>query len=383
MVVQYMKPVNPFIYSRPLDPGDLINRDEECEELLALAEGGHAVRLSAPRRYGKTSLLRRLGRDAERAGMNYVEVDFYGVLSHLDVAARIEDAYARLNSAPRRVARTAIRTLKPALSVGAGPVRVESRPQLAEGASRLLLGLLDLPAELFERTGTRTLVAFDEFQALLAVDPQIDGLFRSRIQHHGDAASYVFAGSHPGLMEHLFGAHERPFFGQASPVPLAPLADGEIADYVGRRFEKTDRDVGAALDPLLDLAAGHPQRAMLLAHYLWQRTPPGQAASPEIWEETLITVFERHGDALRATWDSLEAKERAVFTALAVGDAALFSERTLARYNLSRGGAQHARETLARAGHLQRVNGDWQPVDPLLALWAAEFPHTHGEGLLR
>lgn len=49
---------------------------EESEQLLRLAEGGHAVRLSAPRCYGKTSLPRRVGAEADKAGMNYVEVDF-------------------------------------------------------------------------------------------------------------------------------------------------------------------------------------------------------------------------------------------------------------------------------------------------------------------
>jgi hypothetical protein len=378
-----MRQLNPFVFSRPVDPDDLIDRDEESERLLALAEGGHAVRLSAPRRYGKTSLLRRLGREAEKAGMHYVEVDFYGVLSQLDVAVRLEEAYGGLRSAPRRVATAAIRALRPAVSVGAGPLRVESRPRAEEQTSRLLVGLLDLPLALFERTGERTLVAFDEFQALLAVGPGIDGLFRSRIQRHGDAAGYVFAGSHPGLMQQLFGAHERPFFGQARPLELVPLADGEIAEYVGQRFEATGRQVGTALEPLLDLAAGHPQRAMLLAHHLWEQTPSRREADPESWLAALEVVFAEQDEALRATWDSLEIKEQAVFAALATGDAGLFSERTLRRFNLSKGGAQHAREALAHSGHIHRIDGTWRPVDPLLARWVADFQHNGGEDPLR
>ena len=341
-----MQDLNPFVFSHPVDPESLVDRDHEAGQLLELAEGSHATRLSAPRRYGKTSLLRRVGGEAEKAGFNYVEVDFYGVISQEDVAVRLERAYSNLRSAPRRVAIAAIRTLRPRVGVGAGPLRVDAQPQAPTADSSALLGLLDLPLELFKRTGTRTLVAFDEFQALLAVDPQIDGLFRSRIQHHGEAASYIFAGSHPGLLEQLFGAQERPFFGQARALKLAPLDDADLAEYIGARFEAGGRDVAPTLDALLDLAQGHPQRSMLLAHHLWERTPAGESATPERWEQAVAGAFAEHEEALHAAWDALEIKEQAVMAALAVADRPLFSEQTLQRYNLSKGGAQHARDVL-------------------------------------
>ena len=374
-----MAQLNPFVFNRPVASVDLIDRDEESEQLLRLAEGGHAVRISAPRRYGKTSLLRRLGVEADNAGINYVEIDFYGVLSRQDVAGRLEDGYAKLRPGPQRIARAVIQTLRPAVSVGAAGVRVETRPRFDEQINRRLMGLLDLPVHLYERTGKRTLVAFDEFQALLAVDPGIDGLFRSRIQRHGDAASYVFAGSHPGLMTQLFGAHERPFFGQARLLRLDPLPDSEIVEHVGERFAATGREVGPAIEPLLDLAAGHPQRAMLLAHHLWEQTPDAGVAAAEHWQAALQEVFAEQDDALRATWDSLEVKEQAVFSALASGEP-LFAMQTLERFNLSKGGAQHARKALAYSGHIQQLNGDWRPVDPLLARWVVDFQHNGLEG---
>jgi uncharacterized protein len=374
--------LNPFVFNRPVDAADLIDRDGETEQLLRLAEGGHAVRLSAPRRYGKTSLLRRVGTEADKAGMNYVEIDFYGVLSRVDVAERLEEGYERLRSAPRRIATAAIKTLRPALSLGAAGLRVESRPRVDEGVNRRLSGLLDLPVRIYEKTGKRTLVAFDEFQALLAVDPGIDGLFRSRIQRQGDAASYVFAGSHPGLMTQLFGAHERPFFGQARSLRLDPLADADIVEDVGARFEATGKEVGKAIEPLLGLAAGHPQRAMLLAHHLWERVPAGAEGDAEHWQAALRDAFSEQDDALRATWDSLEVKEQAVYRALASGEP-VFGARTLERFNLSKGGAQHARQALEHAGHVQKLEDGWRPVDPLLARWAVDFQHNVGEDFLR
>lgn len=366
-----MAELNPFIFNRPVDPEDLIDREPEAQQLLDLAEGGHATRLSAPRRYGKTSLLRRVARDADNAGMNYIEVDFYGVLAHADVIARIEEAYNKLRSPAKRVAIAAVRALRPRVSVGGGPVpaKVEAQPQPTEETTRVLTGLLDLPLTLLERNGQRTLVAFDEFQDLLAVDPKIDGLFRSRIQRHGDAASYIFAGSHPGLMEQLFGARERPFFGQARALYLDPLADPDLADYIAGRFEAGQRDATPVLGSLLDLVAGHPQRAMLLAHHLWEQTPRGEAATAEAWQRAQEQMFAEHGEALQAAWDALEVKERAVLSALTLSAESLFNQRTLGRFNLSKGGAGHARDSLVHAGLLHRIGSDLQLVDPIMSEW--------------
>ena len=365
--------LNPFVFNRPLDPEQLIDRDQEAKQLLQLAEGGHASRLSAPRRYGKTSLLRRIGRDAEFAGLTYLEVDFYGALSITDVVGRMEEAYGRLRSPLRRAAVAAIVALRPKLSIGAGPLRVEAQALPRTEANRILAGLLDLPLTLFRRDGTRTLVAFDEFQELLAIGEGIDGLFRSHIQRHGDAASYIYAGSQPGLMHELFGLQERPFFGQARVFRLAPLSDADLVEYIGLRFEETRREAMPALMALLDKAQGHPQRAMLLAHHLWERTPRGGEATAEIWAETLNAVLEEHSEALEAVWDALSNSEQAVMAALSLSDESLFNQRTLNRFNLSKGAAQHARDKLARVGHLQQVDGQWRLVDPLLAEWIARL----------
>ncbi|MGZ5312483.1 MAG: AAA family ATPase [Solirubrobacterales bacterium] len=361
--------LNPFIFSRPVPPEDLVDREAEAGQLLQLAEGGHATRLSAPRRYGKTSLIRKVLAEAEDIGMATVEVDFYGVISPDDVAARIERGYGKLRGPLRRMAIAAIRALRPRLSAGGEGARVEISPTTAELADQRLAGLLDLPLLMHERSGQQVLVAFDEFQELLAVKPAVDGLFRSHIQRHGVAASYLFAGSHPGLMNRLFARKERPFFGQARALHLDPLADPDLADYIGERFESAGRDAGEALGPLLDLADGHPQRAMLLAHHLFEAVPRGERASAEHWQQALAAAMAESYDALSATWDALEGSERAVVTALALGLTSLTSKSVLDRYGLSKGGVQHARDRLVHNGELRRVGRLVHLVDPLLGEW--------------
>jgi len=86
---------NPFVFSGPLDPEQMVDRDWETDELATLAAGGHWIRLEAPRRYGKTTLLRRVLAEAERSGRVSTLVDLEGVLSLGGIVIRIERAYSR------------------------------------------------------------------------------------------------------------------------------------------------------------------------------------------------------------------------------------------------------------------------------------------------
>lgn len=365
--------INPFIVDRPVPPEELIDREGEARALLDMAEGGHSTRLTAPRRYGKTTLLRRLAADADRLGMQTVLVDFFGVLSWSDAAARIEEAYRRdLQGSVARWFAGLTRTLRAGVPGASVEVTAESEPE----AERRLVKLLDLPLGLHQRTGRRTLVVFDEFQDLLAAGKGVDGLLRSRIQHQLDQASYVFAGSHPGLMEELFSSRERPLFGQARPIRLAALDDPPLAEYVASRFDATDRHLGAALEPMLALVRGHPQRAMLVAHHLWEATARGGTADEQTFACCVDAVYDELGEMLELTWDGLTPNQRRLLAAAAWigphgGGSSLYARDTLSRFKLSAGTARDLRAVLLRRGDLEEESGTVRIVDPLLEAWIA------------
>src|SRR3954447_18904842 len=161
--------MNPFRYSEPVPPDELLDRDREAAELLERAEDGNNSRLVAPRRYGKTSRLGRLLRDARGAGWNAVYVDFFGVLTAADIAERIERAYGgQLQGRVAAWFAGARRMLRPTFTAGGGIVPAKASVRLDPQAEAPLLDRLALPARLHEKTGVRTLVVFDEFQDVLA-----------------------------------------------------------------------------------------------------------------------------------------------------------------------------------------------------------------------
>ncbi|HEV3048064.1 MAG TPA: hypothetical protein VGY13_11980 [Solirubrobacteraceae bacterium] len=362
-----MAQLNPFIFQRPVD--DLIDRDAELQRLIELADGGHFTRLSAPRRYGKTTLIRKLATEAERQlDMTTVTVDFSRALSLGDVAVRVEDAYRRATDGPvKRAVRTLMRSWNLGVSLGAGGIaaRLEAEPKTDPLPA--LHRMLELPREAFERTGRRVLVAFDEFQEILSLDG-LDGVIRSHIQHHGEAASYLFAGSEPGLMNQLFGERERPLFGQAVPMELRELPDDALGAHIEQRFAQTLRDPGEALDALLHLVRGHPQRAMLMAHYLWEHTPTASTASLTQWIGALDEVIDSLAEGFERFLDGLRPLQVRVLFALALSPHGLNSNYTQARFGLPRGGgAGDARDALVKRGEV--LAAPFRITDPLLRYW--------------
>lgn len=375
---------NPFIYDDPVPPSELIDREDEVRHLLDLAKGGHNSRIQAPRRYGKTSVLFKVAEEAERDGFRTVHVDFLLATTPQEVARRIREAYERSLTGPLRqlVARLS-RSWRGRAKFAPGGVGGEFEYAPDTDVMQHLADLLDLPLKVLEKTGLRTIVVFDEFQDFLRAQGNLDGLLRSKIQLHGDAASYIFSGSEQSLLEEMFGDRKRPLFDQARPLYLRPLSDEELAVYIEERFRRSGRDPGEGLDLLLELVRGHPQRAMLVAHHLWEQTPRGSTADVGIFDAALETLSRETKERFEAAWQSLAGmpNQRRVLLALAQSSETLYNQRTLRAFNLNKGQAQSGEQGLTRAGEVQRVDGEPQIVDPLLEHWLRERAAGDGDAL--
>ncbi len=365
--------VNPFVYSRPIEPDQIVDRDEETYALLKNAVGGHYVRLYAPRKYGKTSLLRRALADGERQeGLVPVLVDLYGVVSLADVAVRFERAYAKeLRGAIRGRIEEFLQ--KTGLGLSLGAFGISARLQLEPKTDPLpaLHALLDLPLRLEESGGFRAYIALDEFQDIRKVH-SLDGLLRSHIQFQGEVASYVFAGSEPGLMKQLFEHKEAPLYGSAVPLRLGRLRDDDLAGYVAERFRETKRSVGEALNPLLASAQGHPQRAMLLAHRLWEEVEQKGTATLEDWERAHSAALEELQPEFEAQWRGLDTSEQKTLRAILAGEGSPYRTAVLERLALTKPSAQKALQRLSSRAEIEADEGRKQAiVDPLFAEWIA------------
>jgi uncharacterized protein len=358
------QPSNPFVFARALAPEEAIERPDDVRALLERVDGGHAVTLYAARRMGKTSLLKQLRAAAERKRMPSVLVDLSDVLSVTDVAMRLEQAYRAL---PGRLARVVGRELGSlGVSTPLGGFSFQRRGAPSDPIATVH-SLLELPARIAERAGKRVLVILDEFQALIDLEG-LDGVFRSHLQHQVQV-SYVFCGSEPSLLRALFEDCSRPLYGQAEQIRLGRIAFDSAHDFIADRFTKAGKDSGAITPELVNLSELHPQRLMLLAHFLWEQLgdDPATISDLRLAYDSAMRAVDLE---LRYLWDGLSANERRVLAAVASGLSPYQAEARVMAGLASGSSAQRAVDALLGRATLERGDGDGLRIlDPLFARW--------------
>lgn len=361
----------PFRFEGPVSPHQLIDREAELATLARRAGDRVGVRLAAPRRFGKTSLLLAHAAQLRDTGWRTAHVDLGRVSDLTDVARRVAAAYGPLDLGWMRAHMGGL-LARLGLSIGTAGANVTLGPRPsstgADAAETVLHRLLDLPKTLHERDRVPTLVVFDEFQDLLVARDDLDGLLRSRIQYHGDAAAYVYAGSEPSMMRVLFDKRERPLFGQADPLALGPLPLDHLLTDLGARFAREDLDPGEALGELAVFAGGHPQRVMLLSYLLAEQLAGGRPGTMETAESVIAAAIARTEATHQALWSQLRRSEKVVLAGVADGlspaSSALADEHQLGRNTLN-----DAAERLVDQGHLARGRAGAHVIDPLLREW--------------
>lgn len=357
--------LSPFEFQRPLRPGDVTGRDQEIDEIVATAAAGRALTVVAPRRYGKTSVLGVAAERLHDLGHTVVQVDLYGLASKGELTVRLERGWSRTRGPLRGAATRVLDAANIGLSLsGAGFSAALSRQPAADPLPALH-ALLSLP-ERVATANSRAVVIFDEFQALGALDG-IEGLIRSHVQHHGDVASYVFAGSEPHLISAQFDSPDRPFYGQSLRLRLDRPTRTALADRIRAGFDATDRDPGDALGPLLDLADRHPQRAMLLAHFMWEHTPEDGTATLAEWSDARETARGHVLGEAQALFNSASPNQRRLLRLLA-SDLSPYAGDALRRVGLEVGSVTRTLGQLDRDGYTEDADG-LRIIDPMMADW--------------
>ncbi len=379
---------NPFVYGEVVPSDAFADRVVELERLIGDLAAGQKVFLISPRRYGKSSLIRRALADMSRRGALTVEVT---VSSYSSYVAFLEGYARALVSAETKWdrARTWLRdTIRSAtaevrynpdptlMTPGSGSLTVSFPTVRSEReVAKLAQEVFELPARLAAARKRKVVVALDEFQAIGGFNGgSVEHAMRAAVQHQRDVA-YVFAGSEPSLMERML-TPKRPFYKAGPVMRLEKIPAEEFALFIDDRFArsgiKPETGLGAAI---VELAGNLPYDVQRLAHEAWDhvRQASRKRATLDDLHAALKRLLAEHDPLFEAVWQRLTLAQRSVLRAVVMEDGnGLLSADVRHRHRL--GGTstvQAALTALSREDLISRDGTRYIVVDSLLREWVA------------
>lgn len=306
---------SPFETHGPLPPRMVHGRDDLIADLVRRITERRPTALLGPRRYGKTSVLRRVA--ADLAEVATIWVDLWGCTSVAEVAAEVERGITAAGMPFARQAQTVAASLQLELGI--------VRASLSRPASRrpdyqaLLPSLLEVITTSAARTPT--VLVLDEFSAIAPLTG-VAAKLRTGLQHHYADLGLVFAGSAPSTMTMLFTDRAEPFHTQADLVRIGPLDRTAAAAtaIIDDGFAATGRKAGLTASRAMLLTGGHPHRLMQVADAVWMMTPAGNEAHDQNWHDGLTMLRRNLEEGMQRIHDTFPLGHQRVLRLVAHGE---------------------------------------------------------------
>jgi AAA+ ATPase superfamily predicted ATPase len=376
-------PSNPFRFGDLALDDAFTDRASELRELKSDIWNGQNVAIIAPRRFGKSSLVRRATQELLAEGVLVVEVDLMSTPSKEKLAAKLaksihDDVATVLFKAKERLRVFSTLRVVPMITINpedGAPSFSFSTAQSDEDIDATLERLFELPAQLAAERERTIVVFFDEFQEITSIDPGLPARMRAIFQQQVHV-SHVYSGSKRDMMHRLFNAENEPFFRSAKVVELGAIPVDLFKPFVRAQFERTERKVAdEVLDELLAVTNGHPYATQELAYALWEEVPFGFTANTSDLERALAAVLRSETAHFTLVWDNASRTQRLILQALAAEPGRPFTTSYRQRHQLpGTSGVQRGLEPLL-AGELvqKRQDGSYDVMEPFLREWIRAY----------
>jgi uncharacterized protein len=384
-------PANPFEFGRELGLGELVDREEELDAVLATMRSKGRLFLIGPRRFGKTTILRAATEAARGEGVVVLRynAEAFPTIGRLGQAI-VEDAAAALTGPVQKVAQLIeefFASLKPQVSynprsetfaISLAPVTRAAPPHA------LLADVLDGLDRLAASSAKPVVLVIDEFQQVVeqggvAAEAQL----RAAVQRH-DHLAYVFAGSKTALLTEMTGNPDRPFYRLGARLFIGAIPREDFAPWIAEGFTIAGFDItDEAVTEILDLAADVPYNVQRLAYECWNHARDrGAESGPPIDVDEVRAVLERlvrrDDPFYTQTWNRLAASQQKALVALVENHGrSLYAREVLGRHGLPLSTMRTALEALTRSGiarHDERQGAvHYLLEDPFFGVWVRLF----------
>ena len=329
----------PFVFGVATSGDNFTDREKETQRLLLNFTHGVNTILIPPRRWGKTSLVKKVAQLAQTKTRKIVYLDIFSCRTESEFYRLFATSVLKQTSSKwdEWVENTKqfLAHINPKISIGTDPMNdfsISFEYSMQDNAGN---DILQLPEKIAIEKGIQIVICIDEFQQIS--DFEDSKTFQKKLrtvwqlQQH---VSYCLFGSKKHLMNELFEKKNLPFYKFGDAIYLTKIETKYWIEYICKRFENTGKHISPELaKEICRLVDNHSSYVQQLAWLLWIRTT--DIATEEQLTHALEDLLDQNNILFQSETENLSAYQMNFLKAVIDGIHSKFSSKEIIlKYNL-------------------------------------------------
>jgi uncharacterized protein len=355
---------NPFKFGTIVDGSYFTDREEEMATISSYLKSHNHLILISPRRYGKTSLIRKVIAGSERA---FIYLDLQMVISVDDLASQILKRIYRIFTFQK--IKGFIKAFRLIPTVTMHPVTGEAEISFKPGSKELspLEDVLNL-IEKLASPNKSIIVVLDEFQEIFRINEGLDKLMRSVMQNHKNI-NYVFTGSSESMIREIFEKKSSPFYRFGTLMTLGKITPEKFTPFLEEKFDAIIKNGRELSESIIKISGSHPFYTQQLAFTVWELITRN-GFSKDIAETAADEIVRSHDNDFERLWNSLNRTDMTLLTGIATSDVSPLSDAFSRIFGTGAASTTFSTlQRLLRKGLVIKENGTYDIDDPFMKRW--------------
>jgi len=365
----------PFIFGVATSGENFTDREKETARLFSNFTQGVNTVLISPRRWGKTSLVKKVCKQVQSDKLKIVYLDIFSCRSDKEFFEAFASAVLKQTSSKLdeliESAKLFLSRISPKFTIGPDPLADFSMSLEFNQKSNDIDEILQLPEKIAKKKGISIVVCIDEFQQI--AEFKDSKTFQKRLRsvwQHQQSVSYCLFGSKKHLLNELFEKKNLPFFKFGDVMYLPKISTSDWIAYICDRFDKTGKFISKDLAERVCLTVdNHSSYVQQLAWLLWIHTP--KEVTEGIFLEAHQDLIDQNSPLFEKQIENLTAYQMNFLRALVDGIySELTSQEVVQGYKLgTSANISIIKKALLKKELIEIENKKTYIADPVMKLW--------------
>lgn len=365
----------PFIFGVATSGDNFTDREKETARLLSNFTHGVNTVLISPRRWGKTSLVKKVCKMAQSDKLKIVYLDIFSCRTDREFYDAFASAVLKQTSSKFdeiiENSKIFLSRISPKFTMGSDPMSDFSISLELNPKSYDIDQILQLPEKIAQKKGVRIVICIDEFQQIAEFKDSKSFQKRLRsVWQLQQSVSYCLFGSKKHLMNELFEKKSLPFYKFGDSIYLPKISTADWISYICERFESTGKHISKELAERVCVAVdNHSSYVQQLAWLLWIQT--NDEATEQNFANAYQDLIDQNSPLFQKQTENLSSYQMNFLRALVDGVHSEFtSAEILQKYQLSSSAnVSTIKRALIKKELIETENKQVQLADPVMKLW--------------